>query len=168
MSEIFDVEMAKEYLSYDPETGVFRWIKKSSNRAVVGSVAGCRDKRHNYIVIRLNGVLFRDQRLACAMSGVDIEGKVVDHINGDPSDNRLVNLRACSHSENMKNLSSHNDNVYSGWKGVSKDPRSGKWYSRIHLDGKTLYLGSFSDEREAAEAYLFAALEHSGEYARFA
>lgn len=167
MAETFNLEIAREYLRYEPETGNFIWLKKASKKTIVGSVAGCRDTKYGYIVIRLKGVLFRANRLACAFMGVDIEGKHVDHIDGDTSNDRIANLRPCSRSQNMANMSAHADNKYSRWKGVSWSLANKNWYARIYHEGKSRWLGSFNDEREAAEAYIFAALEHHGEYARF-
>ena len=59
----------------------------------------------------------------------------VDHINGDPLDNRKDNLRICTHAENMRNVRMHRDNS-SGYKGVSFHPQTGKWRSRIMVNGK--------------------------------
>lgn len=168
MPELFDIKEVREYLDYSPETGLFFWIKKTSNRALVGAVAGCKEGNNGYIVIRLKGKLFRAHRLACAFMGIDIEGKHIDHIDGDASNNKISNLRPCLREENMRNLKPHSDNIYSKWKGVSLNPKTGKWYARIRVDGKSLWLGSFDDEKEAAEEYIFAALEHFGEYTRFA
>lgn len=87
----------------------------------------------------------------------------VDHINGDGLDNRRANLRSASHADNMRNARLRSDNT-SGFKGVS---RSGdKWSASLHLDGRHLSLGAFSDPEQAARAYDAAALEHFGPFAR--
>lgn len=166
-NELFDIEVAREYLSYDPETGHFIWLKRASNRIKVGDKAGCLSVQ-GYVVIRLFGTLVRASRLACAFQGLDLEGKHVDHVNGDTTDNRLENLRVCTRHENMHNLKPHTDNAYSKWKGVSWNTNNKKWYSRIYVNGKSKFLGYFDDEREAAEEYLFAALKLHGDFARFA
>lgn len=166
MNEEDIVDIAREYLSYDPETGEFRWIKRPSNRVKVGDVAGCKERKHGYILIRLNATLFRAHRLACLMSGVDIKGLDVDHADGNPSNNKLSNLRPCTKSQNMGNMMPHKDNQYSKWKGVSWSGANKNWYARIYHNGKSRWLGSFGDEREAAEAYLLAALDLQGEFAR--
>ena len=166
MPEKFDLNIAKEFLSYFPETGDFYWIKRPSNRVKVGMVAGVLSR--GYVLIRFKGQLFPAHRLACAFMGLDIEGKEVDHIDGNPSNNRIANLRACSRTDNNRNTRPHRDNLYSKWKGVSWDKRRGKWYARLgRVQEKDKFLGYFLDEREAAEAYIFAALEHHGEFARF-
>lgn len=72
----------------------------------------------------------------------------IDHINGIPSDNRLVNLREVNHVENLQNQKIPSDNK-SGHIGVSWNRHRNKWISRISVDGKYLYLGLFSNKEDA-------------------
>ncbi len=90
---------------------------------------------------------------------------VVDHINGDRTDNRRCNLRLCTNKENVRNarVASHNT---TGYKGVSYNKRRKKYESRITVDGRQLFLGYFINPIEAALAYDRAALRYLGEYAR--
>ncbi len=85
----------------------------------------------------------------------------VDHINGNPLDNRKSNLRLVSHAQNQKNMSKHSDNK-TGYKGVSFHKKANKYQVFV---GKK-YIGLFIDIKEAAKAYNIAALEHFGEFAR--
>jgi hypothetical protein len=78
------------------------------------------------------------------------KGYVIDHINHDKLDNRKCNLRTCTQSQNMMN-SRVQKKTASIYKGVSFC--KGKWMSRIVLNKKTIYLGVFDIELEAAEAY---------------
>jgi hypothetical protein len=90
------------------------------------------------------------------------KGDVVDHINRDPLDNRLVNLRVCSHRENMLNRKGNHGSV-SGFKGVAL--KRNKWRARIKVYGKEKSLGSFDTKEQAALAYNKAAAEHFGAFA---
>lgn len=161
-------EKLSEWLRYEPATGDIFWLKKPAKQIASGAKAGC-DSGH-YRVVRIEGRLVPVHRVACILSRLDITDKHVDHINGNGKDNRLSNLRPCTRYENMHNTLPHSDNAYSEWKGVSFDPKAKarKWYARIYVNGKSIWLGSFESEREAAEAYLFAALEHQGDFARAA
>lgn len=81
----------------------------------------------------------------------------VDHINGDTLDNRKSNLRACKHSENMKNQRVRASNT-SGYRGVYYNKSHKKWRAQIQdATGKRIYLGSFDLPEEAAKAFSEAA-----------
>ena len=92
-------------------------------------------------------------------------GMVVDHIDGNKVDNRKINLRNCTESENQKNRLKHAKNTSSKYKGVYFHKHKKKWYAHIKYSGKHHHLGSFVNENDAAIAYNNAALEHHGEYA---
>lgn len=88
-------------------------------------------------------------------------GMDVDHINGDPLDNRRANLRVCEHRQNLWNGRPHRDGS-SKYRGVSWHKQSGKW--RAQIQGKML--GWFVVEDDAARAYNAEAIKRFGEFAR--
>jgi len=88
----------------------------------------------------------------------------VDHISGNPLDNRSINLRSCSHAENLSNGKNRINNT-SGFKGVGKC-KDGLWRAYIKKDGKFIHLGKFADIEEARNSYLYAAQELFGEFVR--
>ncbi len=90
----------------------------------------------------------------------------VDHVNGNGLDNRRVNLRPATRSQNGFNVSSR-ANGTSKYKGVCWHKRKKGWQASIKIDGKLIYLGRFADEAQAARAYDAAARELHGEFARF-
>ena len=92
------------------------------------------------------------------------KGMSVDHINGDTSDNRLENLRVCTHSDNSKNRKL-NKNSSSGFKGVHKH-NGGRWHARITANGKRISLGTFDSPIEASLAYESAARKLHGNFKR--
>lgn len=89
----------------------------------------------------------------------------LDHINGNPDDNRFENLRECTHGQNCMNagLWSHNT---SGVKGVSYRSANGKFYAYIKKDQKMRSLGFYDTLEEAATVRAAAEVELFGRFRR--
>ena len=113
-----------------------------------------------YIHSRINGELVRIHRRIMKPG----KNEEIDHINRNPLDNRRDNLRVCTSKENGRNLSIKINNQ-SGVPGVSKDNKSGKWRSRLMLEGKEINLGYYDDFNEAVKARSKAEHKYFGEYA---
>ena len=92
------------------------------------------------------------------------KGMEVDHINGNPLDNRKSNLRICTIAENLRNKGAGKNNT-SGYKGVSWVKRNKRWLAQIKHNGKQVYIGHYKNKEEAARAYDKKAKELHGEYA---
>lgn len=149
----------QDYLSYDPDTGIFMWVKPRKG-IKANKVAGRKD-RNGYITICFNYKHYLAHRLAWYFMLRTWPTRNVDHINGDKQDNRAENLRLSSVSENGANTSKQRRNT-SGFKGVSYHKRDKRW--RATLAGS--HLGYFSTKELAAEAYNNAATKLYGEFAR--
>jgi len=91
------------------------------------------------------------------------KGMQVDHINRNKLDNRRENLRLCTHYDNQRNKPGRG--IYSKHKGVSSYKGCGKYIAKIGSRGKTIYIGRFDTEVEAALAYDKKARELHGEFA---
>jgi HNH endonuclease/AP2 domain len=76
-------------------------------------------------------------------------GLIVDHIDGNPLNNRRKNLRLLTHAENMQNRSGLETRNKSGYRGISWDKRRNKWRAKVKLNGKVVYEKFFSDIKEA-------------------
>ena len=93
------------------------------------------------------------------------EGDVIDHVDGNPLNNRRQNLRFCTLCQNQWNRRRGVNNT-SGHKGVYYDNRSQRWIASIRADRKRMYLGSFVSADDAGAAYRIAAQKYHGEFYR--
>jgi hypothetical protein len=114
---------------------------------------------------RINGPYAATGHNAVLMHNLILGVKGVDHINHDGLDNRRVNLRPATRSQNNHNERSRTGSI-SRFKGVTFDGRwRGRWQAQIAIDGRRPSLGYFATEEEAARAYDAAAFAAWGEYA---
>ena len=149
------IDYLKECLQYNPDTGVFiRKIRplhhfpdlrsmSVSNAVYGGKEAGSKSKR-GYIIIYLEGRLFKAHRLAYFyMNGSWPEGHM-DHINHIKSDNRWGNLRVVCPKENARNkpISKNNTN---GFNGVCWDSASKMWSAEINSESRHIRIGRFQE-----------------------
>lgn len=146
-----------ERLNYHPDTGVFTWVRS-------GKVAGSL-RPSGYIAINLNKKLYQAHRLAWLYVYGSWPKTHIDHINCDRQDNRIVNLRDATPSQNIANsrLSAANK---TGFKGVSFDKRKGLFRAVLGKNGRQIFLGYFTKPDEAHKAYVKAAQTEHGEFAR--
>ncbi|WP_440864456.1 HNH endonuclease [Symbiopectobacterium purcellii] len=154
-------DLMKE-ISYEKESGIFRWIKKSQKRKV-DDIAGTLTEL-GYIVICINRKRYRAHYLAWIYLHGETP-RLIDHINGNPADNRISTLRKATSSQNAQN-SKISKNNKTGLKGVTFKPRTGRWEAQICCNRKSIYLGSFLTPQEAHEAYCKKSIELHGEFSR--
>ncbi len=153
-----------ECLTYNPETGVFTWIKRISIRIVVGKRAGVVWKcGHRYITI--DGKHYPAHRLAWFYVYGRWPEADLDHIDCVPDGNRIGNLREATDAQNLQNRGKQRNNT-SGFKGVTWHRGGHKWLAQIEARGAKYYLGLFDKAEDAHAAYVAKARELHGEFAR--
>lgn len=117
-----------------------------------------KSKNYYQIFSRKYGKLHR------VILGIPPENMVIDHANRNTFDNRKINLRFVTYSQNCWNRSTN----YAGtskFKGVCLDKKRNKWRAQIKLHGKGMFIGRYNDEEDAARAYDEKATELFGEFA---
>lgn len=159
-------EKLRENLSYCAETGKFTWLKSAprGGRRVAGRVAGslCPD---GYIEIAFENVRYKAHRLAWLYIHGRWPDEVIDHINGVRDDNRESNLREASQAQNCANMRRSKANK-TGFKGVYLNKKLGRYQANIKDGGKIRNLGLHYTAEAAHEAYIKAANDIHGEFAR--
>lgn len=162
MSELF-----KDLVIDSESPSGLRW-SDSARYQQAGKPAGTLQKNPKYWVVWVNNRIYRVHRvIMCLLHDLEYaECPVVDHIDGDGSNNRVENLRLVSHSQNSANMKTPKSNT-SGIKGVSYDRKRGKYRGYVTLHGKQYNAGRFDTLDEAAEAVAKLREELHGQYARF-
>ena len=152
----------KEYLYFNPESGIFTHIKTRSGAVKTGSIAGYSNPK-GYVTIEIKGSAYQAHRLAWLYTYGAMPNLHIDHINQIKSDNRIINLREATNAENKRNVGIKSTNK-TGFKGVSFHKMSGKYQSHACFNGKGYYLGLYLTPEEASNAYQDFTLMHYGEF----
>ena len=144
----------REVLHYDPDTGIFTWLKRVANRVQIGDIAGAVGGP-GYRSTTVDGRKYTMHRLAWLYAYGSWPSGDIDHINGVRLDNRMSNLRDVSRSMNLENQRSASARNRSGLLGVSV-ARHGKWEATIKVRGTRYHLGIFDTPEVAHAAYILA------------
>jgi hypothetical protein len=155
----------RRLLSYDLETGVFRRRVRMGAHAA-GTVCG-NLHASGYRYIGIGGRRYLEHRVAWFYVKGEWPPDDLDHRKLDRANNKFSELRPATRQQNMQNIRKHCDNT-SGYKGVSWHAGKKKWRATIQINGKWKHLGYFREAGKASEAYIAAANEHFGEFARAA
>ncbi len=150
-------ERLLQLFAYDPETGVL--TRKEATKGYHGNRPITRKNHAGYIVSTVDGATYRVHRLIWVMVHGDVQD-VIDHINHDPGDNRIANLRACNQHQNGGNSRSKRR-----YKGVTFCKHTSRWRAQISVWEHHYCLGRYDTEEEAALAYNGAARLFFGEFA---
>lgn len=152
-----------ELMVYIPDEGVF--IRRVGyNTVIAGEDAGYY-RGDGYLIISIDAISFLGHRLAFLyMLGYCPE--VIDHINGDPADNRWENLRAATQAQNMQSSRSAGARASnSGIKGVSWQKGKQKWLAQITSNRKHYFLGRYDCKYEAEKVVKAKRIELHGDFA---
>lgn len=157
----------REWLHYDPSTGIFYWRKQPNQRIKIGTVVGTR-ATGGYWRIRVLRHSYAAHRLAWLYMHGRWPTKQIDHINLNPADNSFANLREASDTQNKVNRIYPNSN---GFRGVQRTKSGKRFFATVRWrDSRGLrarrHLGTFDTPEEAHEAYMRATRKIHGEFVR--
>lgn len=156
----------KQFLHYNPATGIFRWAVDRGGPTKIGTIAGCKTK-DGYIAIMVEGKTYYAHVLAWLyMTGKWPKNKL-DHRDVCGSNNVWGNLRAATTAQNNCNVGKQSNNK-SGFKGVFWNKQSKKWCAVIRTGGKQIHLGYYNLPTDAHLAYSKAAAIYHKQFARAA
>ncbi len=160
-------EVLRQLLDYNPDTGVLTWKRRGPewfvagkrtpsytarwwNDCNAGNLAFTTNKPSGHKCGSLFGKSVLAHRVIWKMvHGSDAVG--IDHIDGDPANNALSNLRAVEQAENCRNAAQRKDNS-TGVTGVYQVHKANNWHARIYVDKKQVHLGCFEKFEDAVQA----------------
>jgi hypothetical protein len=147
---------------FDYRDGFLYW-KVKHERVKIGDKTKPSPNRGGYHRIGIKNKRYLTHRLIYLYHHGYIP-KEIDHIDGNPSNNKIENLREVTHQQNLMNQKSQ-CGCSSIYKGVCWDKQTNKWIVHIKINGKQKHLGRFKSEINAAKAYNKAAIKFHEEYA---
>ena len=165
MEKKFKMNLILLYELFAYKNGNLYWRKRPNSMVKAGEKAGSEDslgytfiayKRKKYALHRL--IFWRHYGFL---------PDEVDHIDGNPRNNCVENLRAATHLENMRNSKIRKDNT-SGIKGVCWSIASKKWEVKFQLNGKTKHFGKYHDINVAKFVCETMRHKYHKEFARYA
>lgn len=180
MSDIeLTAEIIRELLDYNPNTGDLFWKKRPLkyfknkkdrnkwNGRWAGKKVGANNnhpKTGGAGYLRFTSKIFEKRYYAHRIIWLHYYGcwpkDQIDHINHDTTDNRIINLREVSSSENLKNRTRNKNNT-TGYNGVGYYKSHNKYRARIRANNKFIHLGWYDTIEEAVEARRLANIKYN-------
>jgi len=157
-------EKVNELFEYLPNGELKRKIT-TSPKSIEGTIVGNGDLRR-YKYFSFKGKKYYNHRVVWLLHHGCMP-KQIDHINGNPLDNRIENLRECNQSQNNWNQGIKITNK-SGHKGISWYVRDKRWVAKLNVCGKSHIVGNFVNKDDAIKAMEKARIELHKEFARHA
>jgi hypothetical protein len=153
------IERLRQVLRYEPDTGIFYWIKRRTHKNKLGKNASIV-RSHGYLNICIDSQYYYTHRLAWFY----VHGEwpeVIDHINADITDNRIENLRSVAQGVNLQNMRKVRKDNKSGLMGARQT--SCGFQTSVKINGEKHYLGHYKTAEEAHNVYMKAKRElHEG------
>ena len=147
---MIDVDILESLLDYNPDTGHFFWTNFNNANARKGKKAGS-SRSNKYIRIFIYGKPYQAHRIAWVMYYGKEPEYGIDHIDGNPLNNAIDNLRDVPQSVNSRNSAKNKCNK-SGFSGVTWMKGIKRWRARIMFNRRDIHLGFFIEKKDAISA----------------
>jgi len=158
------IDVFKQLLNYDPETGLLTWKEPQKNGSMpAGSVAGSVAYT-GYVKVQIKRKMYMAHRIAWLLTHGEWPSGFLDHIDNCRSNNRIANLRVVNAAQNSRNALMSSANT-SGYKGVTWSKKSQKWQASVKVQGRSNHVGLFGTKELAAEAAQNARNRYHGDFA---
>jgi len=150
------MEELKEFFEY--RDGSLYWKKKPGPKTLLGAKAGrvvTYEKRNKQdIMISFKRKKWKAHRLIYVWHGYSLrDNEVIDHVDENPLNNRIENLRACTNKQNLENKKNcYSTNKTSGHIGVHWNKSAKKWRAGLNHNGQGFHLGEFKNLEDAIAA----------------
>lgn len=160
--ELPSLETLNEWLNYDPTTGDLTWKKRRATGGRVKEVGDLATKTgpRGYHRVVIGGEYYQAHRVCWSIYHQDLlqPDEVLDHANGDRSDNRLCNLRKVKLWENNHNRVSNCDETGTHYNAKANAARP--WVAKLYKNNQRIHLGYYETREEAIEARRAAERDH--------
>jgi hypothetical protein len=172
-------EIARELLTYNPDTGKLYWKERSEKKYYKNykismkkwNLRWAGKEAFTTINYRENGKInglhggffnkdFRAHRIAWLIYYGEWPKNQIDHINQDPTDNRIENLRDVTQLENLKNQALRSNNK-SGYIGVHFEKSKQKYRARVQINNNRKHIGYYNTIEEAVAARAVANINYN-------
>jgi HNH endonuclease len=161
---IQQIDVKKDF-DYDDKSGILQWskVKVDANKRLIGRFAGHLGK-DGYLLVNFRGCKVAAHQLVWIWNFGNLPNGCIDHINGDKTDNRIVNLRDVTHKVNNENKHKARADSGTGVMGVFlQNSKRNPYRSVIKTNGRSISLGVFKTIELASMAYQHAKLKiHTG------
>lgn len=156
------VSTLREYFSYDGINLI--WKRTTTNRVKRGAIAGSKTVS-GYLQVGFLGFDIKVHRIIWALLHGYWPELIIDHIDGNPLNNKIENLREANFNENVRNMRTPKHNT-SGVKGVGFCKQTGRWTCWIWVNNKKIWLGRHATKEAAARAYAIASKKYHKDFGR--
>jgi hypothetical protein len=160
-NDILTQELIKDLFDY--RNGVLYWKVRLLNQIQIGDSVGCVNN-NGYLATSIKGKKYLNHRLIFLMFYGYLP-TFIDHVDNNPLNNRIENLREASLSQNQQNKKISVNNT-SGVKGVVWNKKRQKWHVQLRVSGKQKFFGLYDNLELAQLVAQEARNTYHGQYAR--